>query len=61
MLYIMLMFAVVGSTLHALLGWALASNPLLPMPSEMFKCAVGLSGELCHSISQGAVMHASRD
>lgn len=46
MLYIMLMFAAVGACLHAALGWLLAFNPLLPMPTEMYKCAVGLSGVL---------------
>ena len=46
MLHIMLMFAAVGACLHAALGWLLAMNPLLPMPTEMYKCAVGLSGVL---------------
>uniref|UniRef100_A0A7S0RWB4 UBA domain-containing protein n=1 Tax=Pyramimonas obovata TaxID=1411642 RepID=A0A7S0RWB4_9CHLO len=43
-MYTILVFCVIGACLHALGGYTLAMNPVLPLPRELNKCSIGLSG-----------------
>mmetsp|Transcript_17641 Transcript_17641/g.29642 ORF Transcript_17641/g.29642 Transcript_17641/m.29642 type:complete len:237 (-) Transcript_17641:854-1564(-) len=42
--YTILIFCLFAACLHALAGYAVALNPLLPQPSELYRCSIGLSG-----------------